>query len=298
MRKPYLEVLIDGRRQRIADSPLLSSAQTAWSGFLLERHTSSPAGHLPEVLYPRNMVVLVLAGTVSIEDRSLAGRSPFVAGPGSVTIWPRGHQPRSHSWTWRTQPRELLIVEAGLATLARLARGGDALERVELIPQPGIEDPALAMLLRLMEAYIAAGCPTGRLYGESLSLALAAHVTGRHSTAPAQAPLKGGLSRHQLRRVLDYVRAHLGGDLSLPELAGVAGLSPYHFARAFRTSVGMSPHQFVLAQRIAEARRLLAAQRLSVTDVALAVGFSCQSHFNDAFRRATGTTSRRYRQES
>ena len=78
----------------------------------------------------------------------------------------------------------------------------------------------------------------------------------------------------------------------------MVGLSSSHFARAFRTSVGISPHQYVIGQRIGEARRLLAARRLSVAEVALALGFADQSHFAEAFRKATGTTPGRYRQES
>jgi AraC family transcriptional regulator len=298
MRHRHLEFIVQGRRQRAAsESPLLSSAQSPWSGFLLERHAVS-AGDAASRLVPQPRVVLVAVGSLSVDERARVGCHRFVAGPGSVTIRPRGHETRSTSWTPLAQPCEALDVEVDVSTLARLAPGDDALEHVELIPQSAIEDPALATLLRLIEAEVAAGCPTGRLYGESLSLALAAHLAGRYATAPVKPQPTGGLSRHQLRRVLDYVRAHLGGDLSLPELSGVIGLSAYHFFRAFRASVGVSPHQHVIGQRIGEARRLLAARRLSIAEVALALGFADQSHFAEAFRKATGTTPGRYRQES
>jgi AraC family transcriptional regulator len=162
----------------------------------------------------------------------------------------------------------------------------------------GIQDPQLAALVCGMEAEIEAGCPAGRLYGESLSLALAAYVSGRYSTALLNArPPKGGLSRRQLERVLDYVHANLGSDLSLTELAAVARLSPQYSTDAFRNSVGVTPHQYVMRERVGEAKCLLAKGRMSVAEVALTVGFASQSHFTDLFRRAVGTTPKRYQQD-
>jgi AraC family transcriptional regulator len=207
MRHRQLEFAAEGRRHRAASGvPLLSSVRSPWSGFSLERHAVS-AGDEASRLVPQTRVVLVAVGSLSVEERALVGCYRFVAGPGSVTIGPRGHQQPSHSWAPSAQPCETLHVDVDVSTLARLAPGDDALARVAPIPQSGIEDPALAALLRPMEADVAAGCPTGRLYSESLSLALAAHVAGRYSTAPAKALPKGGLSRHQLRRVLKYIRA-------------------------------------------------------------------------------------------
>jgi AraC family transcriptional regulator len=110
-------------------------------------------------------------------------------------------------------------------------------------------------------------------------------------------PLKGGLPRPQLQRVLDYIEARLGSDLSLTELAGVAELSPDHFSRAFRNSVGFTPHQYVIRERISAAKRLLAARRTPIAEVALALGFASQSHFTELFHRAVGTTPKRYQQE-
>jgi AraC family transcriptional regulator len=290
-------IIGDGRRQTPGVC-LLSSEHTAWSGFLLERHGELAEGYWADALWPSARVVLVVAGSMCVEERAPQSQHRFVAGVGSITIWPVGHHARSLSWAPLAQPFETLSIEVDGPTLARLAPGDAALALGAMTPQLGIKDSALATLVRLMAADVAAECPTGRLYGEALSLALAANVAGRYSTSPAKAPPKGGLSRRELGRVLEYVRAHLGGDLSLPELSRVVGLSPYHFCLAFRTSMSVSPHQYVIGQRIGEARRLLAARRLSVAEVALAVGFANQSHFAEAFRKATGTTPGRYPRES
>ena len=77
----------------------------------------------------------------------------------------------------------------------------------------------------------------------------------------------------------------------------MAELSPKHFLVAFRNSVGVTPHQYVIRERVREATRLLAARRMSVAEVALTLGFSSQSHFTEIFQKAIGTTPKRYQQE-
>ena len=96
----------------------------------------------------------------------------------------------------------------------------------------------------------------------------------------------------------DHVQAHLGNPLALVDLARMAGLSPHYFLLAFRKSFGVTPHQYVLGERIREAMRLLRRDQLSISEVALSVGFADQSHFTATFRRFAGTTPRRFRQAS
>jgi len=288
-----LRAVIDGRLQLAPGPLLLSSAQSSWSGFLLERLQVS-AGYARSLFWPRTRVVLVATGRVSIEDRALPGDVHFIAGPGSVTVWPGGHESRSLSWSGACQ---VVDVEIDVSTLGRLAQCDDRLARMAVAPQPGIQDPQAAALVHGMVAEVEAGCPAGRLYGESLSLALAAYVFGRYSTALTESgPLKGVLSKRQLERVLDYVRANLGSDLSLTQLAAVAQLSARQFCSVFRHSLGVTPHQYLIRERVSEAKKLLAARRMSIGEVALTVGFANQSHFTEVFHRATGTTPRGYQQ--
>jgi AraC family transcriptional regulator len=142
-----------------------------------------------------------------------------------------------------------------------------------------------------MSAEIAAGCPTGRVYGDSLALALAAHLARVESGPPDSRP--HGLSRPVLRRVLDYAMANLGEDLTLAELARVADLSPHRFSLQFKRAVGVPPHHWVTRARVSEAERRLRAGR-PVAEVAVSLGFASQSHFTEVFRRITGTTPKRF----
>ena len=105
----------------------------------------------------------------------------------------------------------------------------------------------------------------------------------------------GALSRCRLRRVTEYIQQNLDKDLRLAELATVAYMSPYHFARLFKGSTGVPPHRFVVRQRIARACAFLATPELSIAQISRRVGFQTPSHFTTVFRRITGITPRRYR---
>lgn len=112
---------------------------------------------------------------------------------------------------------------------------------------------------------------------------------------PASADPKLGLTPTALRRVREYIDAHLEGDLSLKTLAQIAGLSISHFARAFKKTEGMTPHAYVLERRLAHARKLLLETKLSLSEIAFAVGFADQSHFARRFRRQIGVAPNEFR---
>jgi AraC family transcriptional regulator len=92
-----------------------------------------------------------------------------------------------------------------------------------------------------------------------------------------------------------YIEEHLAEDLSLSDLAAVVHLSPYHFARIFKESVGFSPHQYVIQRRVERARLLLSTTNWSLTAIAHMAGFAHESHLALHFKRLTGLTPRHYR---
>jgi AraC-like DNA-binding protein len=105
----------------------------------------------------------------------------------------------------------------------------------------------------------------------------------------------GGLPECKLRRVTQYVKDNLHRELRLAELSSLVHMSPYHFARVFKRSTGVSPHRFLVRRRIEEASALLAAQTLPIAEIARSVGFRTASHFTTTFRRVTGITPSVYR---
>lgn len=134
------------------------------------------------------------------------------------------------------------------------------------------------------------------VFRNQLGRALAAHLLATYATfADAVEPARGGLAPWQLKRAQDRMRDALAQSLSLPSVAAACGLSPSHFARAFRCSTGVSPHAWLVRQRLARAKDLMRAQDLSLADIALACGFADQSHFTRVFAREEAMSPGRWR---
>jgi AraC family transcriptional regulator len=103
------------------------------------------------------------------------------------------------------------------------------------------------------------------------------------------------LTPTQLQQVLDYINTHLDRDLSLVQIAGVINISPTYFASLFKRATGISPHQYVIQQRVERAKLMLSKTDLAIADIALQVGFSSQSHLTQQFKRLTSMTPKQIR---
>ena len=161
----------------------------------------------------------------------------------------------------------------------------------------GIEDPEIGRLGALGWRELNQGGAGGRLYVEGLAAMLTVHLLRAYGASErSPIPHRGGLAPRQMRRVLDYIDAHLTDELGLVELAAIAGLSPHHFGEAFKTSIGTSPHRYVIERRVQHALELLRDKDRSIGEIAHAAGFSSQSHLTANFRRVTGLTPGRFRQ--
>lgn len=137
--------------------------------------------------------------------------------------------------------------------------------------------------------------PGERLLASSLAHAIVDHAVLDQAGPRLGLRLKGGLAPHQRRQLTDYIQAHLDQPLSLSDLALRCNLSEYHFARMFRTSFGLPPHQYLLARRLEHACRLLRHGVLPLGQIALMCGFASASHFSNRFRQALGATPGDYR---
>jgi AraC family transcriptional regulator len=131
---------------------------------------------------------------------------------------------------------------------------------------------------------------------ESMAVVLAMHVARQYAAQEAaRTTAAGGLAPHNLRRVSEFIAQHLGEPISVEQMARVAHLSSFHFARMFKQSTGQSPHLHVLMQRIERATQLLAGTETALVEVAAEVGFRTQGHFTGVFHRYTGCTPRAFR---
>jgi AraC family transcriptional regulator len=158
------------------------------------------------------------------------------------------------------------------------------------------EDATLSGTALKLERLIERAGSNSNPYLEALGIVLAHELIRLNAGAPRiEVPVRGGLAAWQQRVITTYVEEHLAEQISLTTLAGLVGLSPYHFCRAFRQSFGTPPHRYHSSHRIERAKTLLVESASSVTEIGLAVGFRETSSFTTAFRKATGQTPTAHR---
>ena len=160
----------------------------------------------------------------------------------------------------------------------------------DLAPWIHIRDTQIERIGWMMQAEAHDGYPGGRLFADSLASALAARLLALQSPERASADRPRALPAWRLRRVIEYVEAHLDAELTLAELAGVAGFSLSHFKPLFRRATGMPVHRFVLERRVERARVRLMEGKYSRTEIALEAGFTHPSHMARSMRRVLGLT--------
>ena len=152
-----------------------------------------------------------------------------------------------------------------------------------------IRDTQLENICWALKSEMESNYPSGRLYVDSLAISVASRLVASHSSiAPHPAKQNGGLGGRRLKLTLAYIDDHLSEDLTLSQLASIAGISASHFKTLFRQSIGVPLHQYVVQRRLDRAKDLLMAGKLSIAEIALASGFSHQSHMARHLRRASG----------
>jgi len=292
---PGVDVLREGREEPFLPSrPTLSSVPAAWGGIVLENY-SVPAVLIPRHEHPEHFLHLVLRGNVEYQIRTRGRDLRFTSRPGTLFLLPRGTVDEIN-WRGPTQ-RIAVAVHRRLLTNA-LDETADA-DDVELTEHWNLIDRHLSALLLEMTADLEDDSPAGKLYGESLANTLAVYLLNRYAVRRIT-PIgyKRGLPGYRLRRVLDFIGEKLEEDISLSQLAAIAGMSPHYFSQLFKQSTGRTPHEFVLLKRIEHAKKELCNPKSSVTEAALRAGFQSPSHFARVFRQFEGTTPSRFRADS
>ena len=161
----------------------------------------------------------------------------------------------------------------------------------------GIGDDVIDQIGRSILSELTVETSASRMYVEAASLTLAARLLQKHCDSGACASTESSahsLDHIRLRRVLDYIAANIGHDITLVNLAGIAGYSAFHFARKFTLAMGVSPGRYVSQRRLENAMAELAAGKLPLAEIAFNARFSSQASFTRAFHRATGTTPKEY----
>jgi AraC family transcriptional regulator len=170
----------------------------------------------------------------------------------------------------------------------------------ELVPRFAILDPLLEQLAIAVTTALRDGTIEDGLYIDTIAQMMAVHLARKHSTRsrPGRVLPVQTIQGAKMRRLIEYIEGNLEGDLSLEAMGAEVEISPLYLARAFKTAIGQSPHQYVIARRIERAKELLRNTDMAVVDVALAVGFSSQSHLSHWFVRHVGVSPASYRKQS
>lgn len=213
---------------------------------------------------------------------------------GDISITP-AKTPLFARWDREDHCLQIRISSSFVQNIARETLSADP-DRLELIFESKTRDQQIESIGMMMLLELKQEGSGGKLCAESLSNVLAVHLLRQYSTRKPQLKVyEGGLPKRQLWQIVDYIEEHLSRNIGLADLAHLLDISQFHFSRLFKQSVGISPYQYLLQQRIERAKRLLKQTDQPITDIALLCGFNSHSHLSKRFRQATSTTPRAYR---
>jgi AraC family transcriptional regulator len=215
--------------------------------------------------------------------------------PGAVIIIPEGSSSR-----WDI-PKPVDVVQLYLPhkTLVRVADEADTAEPIDLLERTAHPDPITSRLLLSAADVLESNAALDTLFRQQLTDLLATRLLAAHSGALAAVqPVVGGLAPKVLMRAIDRLRSDSDADVSLAALAAEAGLSRFHFCRAFKESTGLSPHAWLRQLRLEQAMQMLRETDASVVTVAAALGYASQTAFAAAFKRLTGDTPTDWRRRA
>lgn len=279
---------------------LSSSATLGWDGILIERRAHR-SGEIPAFVPRQTEVTTILRADhgAAVVRRGNGRMQNTAAVPGATWLCPVGVYEDCIRITHDLpEVLHMYIPDAQFEAVARdhgLSWSGSQSIRYEA----GLQDPLIEQIGRSLLAEVEAETAAGSILASTLACSLAARLMSQFADV-ARAPPRGptSLDAVRLRRVLEFIDAHLQDELRLADLARVVALSQFHFLRAFKTATGVAPYNYVSARRLELARRLLAEDRIPLVEVALTCKFSSQANFSRAFRRATGITPGSYRRQA
>jgi AraC family transcriptional regulator len=273
-------------------------ASSGWDSLHVELH-QQPKFEITEHQHTMHVIACGLPNApedrFAIGERWLAGKRETERRQlGDIAIIPAGI---AHRCNWNTTARfGILAIEPTL--LQQIGQDWVNPDKIELTPQFMSErDDLIQSIFSTLSAELATGGIGSNLLVDSLKTALAIHLLRNYcTTLPRLSSYADGLSAAKLTLITEYINSHLDRDLKLAELSIIAQISPYHFLRLFKKSLGTTPHQYILQQRIDRAKYLLKSSSLDISEIALRVGFCDSSHLTRCFKSSLGKTPSQWRQ--
>lgn len=294
--------MIDYRQAKASDPFVPNSAilaSSGWDSLYVELH-QQPKFEIAEHQHTMHVIACGLPDVSedhgwAMGDRWLDNKRETERRQlGDIAIIPAGI---FHRCNWNTTVRfGILAIEPKL--LEQVGQDWVNPDQIELIPRfmNGRDDLIQSIFSTLRSELETTGIG-GNLLVDSLKTALTIHLLRNYcTTSPRLSSYANGFSTTKLKLVTDYINAHLDLDLKLMELSAITQISPYHFLRLFKKSLGVTPHQYILRQRIDRAKVLLQSSHLDISEIAFRVGFCDSSHLTRCFKSIVGKTPSQWRQ--
>ena len=255
-----------------------------WGGLAVREVRASPGRHAGGVL-PEHRLIFYLTPAVPTECGCEGVSQRRVQAPGDFDLVPAGA-----SGFWEDSIScDMVSVRLAPGLLASTAEAlALPADCTDLAPRLGARDPLVEHVVRALMAELEAPAPAGRIYADGLAVALTTRLLQNFGAVGAVG--RQTLSKPQIRRIVEFVEENLDGELSLEQVAEVAGMSIPHLTTLFRRTMGQSVHAYVMERRVQRARALLLAHNMTISEVALETGFAHQSHLARWMRRLLGVT--------
>ena len=274
--------------------PILSSQTQGWDNILVEQF-QHPPGEEKHHFSDEHTICLSLAPRPIRVLQIKSGRTYVgLQSKGDVSLTP-AKIPSFSRWESDDSCLQIRIASQFIQRIARETIATDP-DRLELRPEFQTRDPQIEAIGMMLLAELKQDNIGGRLYIDSLSTVLAVHLLRQYAAPEFRfAVYESALSERQMLQVLDYIHEYLHQDIKLADLATLLNISESHFSHQFKQAIGMTPHQYLLQQRIERAKQLLKESDRSIMDIAFLCGFNSHSHLSKQFRQLTGMTPKAYR---
>lgn len=293
-----IQVLIDKKLEIEPGETLLSSASYPWSGFLIEHHwISETEQYYSFWQVPRPHIILILEGEGDVRWYAGGKYHNHFWRPGYIFLLNQDYELRSLEY--RGTPRSYIVAEISRSKLVHTAPDDSYELCLDFVHHAIGRNQQAEALMRAMYREVIMGCPCGKLYAESMSLALASHLSSYYAAHKPEQYQSYGITQTQLNYIVDYIHDNLATHITLLELADVIKVSPFRLCKRFKEVMGVTPYRYILEQRIERAKSALTklSDTDSITDIALSLGFCSHSHFSSTFHKSTGMSPYKYRQQ-
>jgi AraC family transcriptional regulator len=275
--------------------PILTSHQSGWKNIQFGQY-QLPAWEMPEIVSLQHTIALSSCQGIGATEIFVGKRLysvPHFEDRNFVGIFP-ANLPMKCRWNEESELTHCYLDPTFLNHAAYESINPDRVELL-LTPPPTL-DPLIWQIGTSLKSLLENAPQNSCFYAESMATALAAHLLQFYATRPhVLLEYADGLSKVKLSQAIEYINEHLTRNLTLTEIAVEVEMSQYYFCRLFKQSIGMTPHQYLIQQRVEKSKPLLKQPEAKILNIANQCGFANPSHFAKCFRQRVGISPQQFR---